>query len=400
MDRFLPRVLFFALLLQVSPALKETASAFLPFGPNTRSTAAESAPEDAGASFQAARSLDAAGSRAEALRQYRAVSKSHQFTPEGSNAQFRLAQIFEEAGELEKAFNEYSTFIKLYPDSKWFDQAIASQIKIANTYLDGKRVKFLGLPVSSGLDRASKMYEGILANAPFSPFAPMAQFNLGLSYEKQGKVQEAVRAYQALLDRYPASNLADDALYQMAYINMRAGFAGGSEDLSALILSKNTFEDFLFQFPDSEKVPQAEENLKKIAAREGGDLLQIARFYDRQRDYRAAFIYYNDVIRRSPSGQDAEIATIRINELRNDFGDDALRTGPERAETGEKVALRRRLQAQVETSELADFAGPSRAELDREELPVVRPRLRTNLRDVEPLPATDLPPVEPELPVQ
>jgi len=395
-----PRVLLVAGITLLYPACPGTALAFFPFGPKTRDSAATSSPEDAAAAFHAAQKLDQAGERANAIAGYRSVVKNYKFTPQGSNAQYRLAQILEESGELDRAFNEYSRFIKLYPDSKYFDQAIASQLKIANTYLDGKRIKFLGLPISSGYERASKMYEEILANAPFSPIAPMAQFNLGLSYEKQGRVQEAVRAYQALLDRYPASNLADDALYQIAYINMRAGFAGKSEDLSAVILSKNTFEDFLFQFPNSEKVPQAEQNLKKISARESRNLLEIAKFYDRQRDYRAAFIYYNDVLRRNPSGQEAEIAKQRINELRNTFGDDALRTGPERPETGEKVALRRRLQAQVETNELADYAGPSRSEIEREELPVVRPRLRTNLRDVEPLPATDLPPIEPELPIQ
>jgi outer membrane protein assembly factor BamD len=147
-------------------------------------------------------------------------------------------------------------------------------------------------------------------------------------------------------------------------------------------------------FPRSEKAEQARENLLALQSRETGDLYGIARFYDRSRDFRAAFIYYNEVIRRNPNSQDAELARIRIDELRADYGDDALRTGPERVETGERVALRRRLQAQVETPSLADYAGPPRDEIVREELPVVRPRLRTEARDIAPLP-----PVEPDLPM-
>jgi len=73
-----------------------------------------------------------------------------------------------------------------------------------------------------------------------------------------------------------------------------------------------------------------------------------------------------------------------------------LRSGPERAETGEKVALRRRLQAQVETPALADFNGPSRRDIVPDELPIVtKPRLRTDMRDVQPLPS-----IEPALPTQ
>jgi hypothetical protein len=75
-------------------------------------------------------------------------------------------------------------------------------------------------------------------------------------------------------------------------------------------------------------------------------------------------------------------------------GDDALRTGSEKAETGEKAALRRRLQAKVETASLADFNGPPRRDIVPDELPVVnKPKLRTGSRDVSPMPS-----VEPALP--
>jgi outer membrane protein assembly factor BamD len=364
-----------------------------------RANAQESAPDmDPVTAFAMAQERDNAGARAAALGTYRAISKQFPFTPQAANSQFRLAQIFEEAGDLKRAFDEYQAYLTRFPDSKQFDAATEAQVRIANTYLEGKKVKVLGLPIGSGYDTAAKMYTSILATAPFSPFAPMAQFNLGLAYEKQGRVAEAVQAYQTVLDRYPTSALADDALYQIGYVNMRVGFAGGSQDLSALILARNTFEDFLFQFPDSEKVPQARENMALIQGRESGDILSVAKFYDRSRDFRAAFIYYNDVIRRNASSPDAELARIRIEELRNDYGDDALRAGTERAETGERVVLRRRLQAQVETPSLADYVGPPRDQIVREELPVVRPRLRTEARDVSPL--SNLPPIEPDLPSQ
>jgi outer membrane protein assembly factor BamD len=106
-------------------------------------------------------------------------------------------------------------------------------------------------------------------------------------------------------------------------------------------------------------------------------------------------IYYNDVIRRQPKSADAELAKTRVQELRSEYGEDALRASPERAQTGEKMALRRRLQAQVETSSLANFSGPPRGDFVPDELPVARPRLRTNVRDVQPLPA-----VEPALPTE
>lgn len=330
-----------------------------------------------------------------AINSLRQTAREQRFTPEGSNAMFRLAQILQASNQPERAFTAYSNFIADYPDSPRFEEAIRAQVEIANQFLDGRRVRFLGLPLLSGYEKAEKMLTTVLANAPFSKYAPMAQFNLGLAYERQSKLSEATAAYQGVLDRYPGSPVAANALYQIGYVYMVQGTRGRSEDLNALIDARHTFEDFLMFYPNSEKSAQATENLNLLLARETGDIMGIARFYDRSRDYRSAFIYYNEVLRRGPNTQDAEIAQIRIDELRADYGDDALRTGPEQVQTGERIALRRRLQAQVETTALSDYAGPPREELVREDLPVARP-LRTDARELAPLPA--LPPIEPDLP--
>jgi hypothetical protein len=133
--------------------------------------------------------------------------------------------------------------------------------------------------------------------------------------------------------------------------------------------------------------------LATIGRTEAGNLLDIAQYYDWSKNYKAAIVYYNDIIRKQPKSADAETAKARIEELRSQFGDDILRVGSERAESGEKLAIRRRLQAQVETSALADYSGPPKREIVPEELPVVKqPRLRTETRDVQP--------IEPLLPTQ
>ena len=183
-------------------------------------------------------------------------------------------------------------------------------------------------------------------------------------------------------------------MYQIGFIYMRLGQTGKTEDLSALVTAKNTFEDFLLQYPESEKSAQAKDNVTSLGSKESADLMIIAKFYDRFKNYRAAAIYYNDIIRRSPGSEDATAARDRMQEIRSEAGDEALRTGPEQQQTGETAALRRRLQAQVETSSLADFNGPSRQDIVPDELPVVSsPKLRTDSRDVAPMPA-----VEPALP--
>jgi len=347
-------------------------------------------------SVRVERESDGGGEGGDSFRSLRRFVKEDPLAPGAAEAQFQIAEILEQRGKFNNAFDEFQILINRYPDSDYFNQALAGQLRIANYYLRGSQPSFLGFSFGPTKERVQEMYKTIIGNALYGENAPIAQFNLGLAFEKAGEWSEAVDAYQRVLDNYPNSDTADDALYQIGYVYYRLGATGRSRDLSALELARETFEDFLIEFPRSEKAEQARENLNTLTESEAGDVLQIARFYDRSRDYKAAVIYYNDVIRRLPESEDAKLAQTRIDELKAELGEDALRPGPERTDTGERATIRRRLQAEVETSALSDYAGPPRRDIVPDELPAPsRPRLRTNIDDIQPLP-----PVEPPLPTE
>lgn len=348
-------------------------------------------PDNAGASalLQEGRDLEAAGDAVRAAAVYRQVVKQHPFSASAPTAQYRVAELLDTQGNSNRAFEAYQQLVEKYPQSEEFDRAVNAQVAIANTYMDRARY-----------DRAAEMYQSILANAPFAKFAPATQFNLGQVYEKKKEYAKAMEAYQVILDRYGSSDYADDALYQIGYVQLSESLSR-TQDISAAVDAKNTFEEFLMEYPNSEKAPQARDNLARMQGRESGDLMSIAQFYDRKNEYRAAVVYYSDLVRRLPDSADAKLAKERIEEIRATVGDDELRAGPERPETGERAALRRRLQNQVETSALSNYAGPPvSAFAPAEELPAPRPRLRTSAGDVQPMAPVNQPPVEPELPIE
>jgi outer membrane protein assembly factor BamD len=309
-----------------------------------------------------------------------------------------LGELYDSLGNSKRAFDSYQKLLENFPQAREFDRAVEAQVAIADAQMDSRRY-----------ERAAEMYTSILANAPFAKFAPSVQFKLGQAFENQKEYEKAISAYQLVLDRYPNSSLAADALYQIGYVQFTEA-EGRSQDLSAAIDAKNTFEEFLIEFPKNEKAAQARENLDTMSGREAFDLLTIAKFYDRKTDYRAAVVYYSDLVRRQPGTPDADLAGSRIEEIRATVGEDELRAGTERAETGVRAAMRRRLQNQVQTSSLSNYAGPPVSTVKPpEELPAPRPQLRTSSRDMRPQgssgpqpadlqPAPDLPPVEPELP--
>ena len=344
---------------------------------------------EAASLLQQARDLEAAGSTSRAVSTYRQIVKDYPVSPSAPSAQFRVAQLLEESGNLSRAFDAYKVFVESYPQAREFDQAANAQLAIADDFM--KRRRF---------ERAEEMYRALLGSAPYAKFAPAAQFKLGQSLESRKEYEQSIAAYQVVLDRYATSDYADDALYQIGYVQLTEA-QSRSQDLSAAIDAKNTFEEFLMEYPNSEKAAQARDNLDRMSGRETSDLYTIAQFYDRNSNFRAAVIYYGELVRRQGGSEQAKLANDRIEEIRAEVGDDELRSSPERAETAERAAMRRRLQNQVETSALSNYAGPSVDDVAPEQLPAPKPQLRTSAEDIRPLqPDANLPPVEPDLPVE
>jgi outer membrane protein assembly factor BamD len=331
------------------------------------------------------------GDTENAIKSYRYIARSYPKSKEAPTAQYKLAKQLQGKGDFEAAFNEYQTLLKKYPETPNFEDSVAEQITIANAFLKGLKVKFLGIPMTPSMEKAEEMYTAILKVSPYSKRAGIIQFNLGLAMEKQGKVKEAIAEYQKVLNKYPNSPACHNAQYQIAYVYQRLGMTGKSQDLSALKESQNNYQDFLLQYPNSEKVQQAGENMKSMLNKESADTLRVARFYDFSKDFKAASIYYNDVIRRFPQSQEATASKTRLDELKALYGEDSLRTGQERPENAERLAERRRLQSQVETTALANYDGPSKKDVMGEEAPLPKPEMKGNMRDAAPVPLQEPP---------
>jgi outer membrane protein assembly factor BamD len=340
-----------------------------------------------------AEQLEADGNHKAAYSAYRALVKRYGLSVLAPKAQRKMGVLLENSGEYDKAYEAYSTYLSKYPRGDDFEAVVESMFKIAKLFLEGQKKKLLGVPVASSMARAQEMFEGIVKRAPFSKWAPLAQFNLGQALEKQGKYADAIAAYQQVIIRYPTDAIADDAQYQIGYVRLKE-HREGSYDRASATKAREAFEEFISRHPESEKVPQARENMKTLEGSQNKGMLEIAKFYDKTKNYRAAVIYYNDVIKAEPDSPSSTFASSRIEQLKQKVGEDALRAGPERAETGARAQMRRKLQAKVDTASRPDYAGPPVIVPEPEPPPTTtRPKLRTSPQNIGPVP-----PVEPPLP--
>jgi outer membrane protein assembly factor BamD len=264
------------------------------------------------------------GNSKRAIKAYQKILKRYPHDVVAPEAALAVGQLQEQRQDYLRAAGAYAYLVEHYPQSPHFDEAIEAQFRIGEMYLAGKKRKILGVTVSNMLDAAVEIFANVVRSAPYGKYTARAQFDIGLAREKQGLADAAITAYQAVIDKFPNEPVAADAQYQIGYLWYAAARAG-TKDPNAVSRAKLGFQDFLFRYPHSEKAPQARENLARLEHKATSDSFGIAKFYDKRRNYRAAVIYYNDVIRQQPGSAQGDEAKRRIDELRSKIGDAAVK---------------------------------------------------------------------------
>jgi outer membrane protein assembly factor BamD len=290
---------------------------------------------DAAQLFQIAQSAEKEGNIKRAIRAYKSLVKHHPKDALAPGAVYRCAQLQEQLHNYTPAAESFLWLVERYPSSPHFEEAIEAQFRIGEVYLNGKKLKVLGIPIASALDRAVTIFANVVRTAPYGKYTARAQFDIGLAREKQGANDAALQAYQAVVDKFPNEPIAVDAQYQIGYIWFTASQTG-TKDAAAANNAKTAFQDFLFHYPKSEKAAQARANLEILEHKQTANSYKVAKFYDKQKYYRAAVIYYNEVIRQQPGSQESNEAKKRIDQLRAKLGEAALQPALSVTQAGKK----------------------------------------------------------------
>lgn len=293
------------------------------------------AASDARAQLQVARDFESKEDWSDALKAYSGLVRRWPLSSVAAEAQFKIALMQEKMADFWRAYEAYQKLVTKYAGSPFFDLAIERQYNIGNLYLSGERQRIWKIPTMPSMDKTVEIYQTVIKNAPYGKFAPAAQFNIGRAREKQKNWQAAISAYVALIDKYPRSDLADDAQYQMGYAWYKAS-SDADYDQSAAEKSTDAFNEFLIRYPNHEKAEQARQYIVEMGGRRLQGAMNIAKFYENQKDFKAAIVYYNEVIQQDPSSEQAEFAKRKLDELKpiveqedgDEKGTEAAPSGP------------------------------------------------------------------------
>jgi len=161
--------------------------------------------------------------------------------------QFKLGVFYEESGDFQKArqiFEELSN----YPQSEWQDDVMFHQGKMH--FAEGNHTQ------------AINEYQALVSRFPVAANTPSALLALARAFREQKDFVNAQKHYLKLKDEFPGSDLADEALLELAYL------APAETDAARALL-----KELLQKYPESNCAIHAYYELAGIS-RKAGDWVQ------------------------------------------------------------------------------------------------------------------------------
>jgi outer membrane protein assembly factor BamD (BamD/ComL family) len=226
---------------------------------------------------------------------------------------FTEAEMLLAKGNLTKAVRQYEKFLDNYPASPLRDAALQREFGIASDFLAGRRKRMLLVLNLRRYDEGVKIMEKISDRAGSSDVAKRASIAVALSYENRRKYEEAYLKWSEIQTRWPAGQIAKDALLEMAKTKY-ATYRGPAYDATGLISAKSYYENFKLRYPQEAQQLHVDDTLSRISEQLAEKLLGIAEYYDRTQSKGPANMYYQMVIDDWPQSKAARTAREKLNQ--------------------------------------------------------------------------------------
>jgi outer membrane protein assembly factor BamD len=264
-----------------------------------------------------ARKSEEAGSRRSAIRTYSNVAKKYPNSIYAPEALYRSARLRLAGRDFQKAFEDFQGVVGRYPNTKRFNEIIGEQYRIASALLDGARGRMLWglLPGFTARDKALEFFETILANAPYSDYAPLSLMNIARGHQKLNQTEDAIDALDRMINNYPQSLLAPDAYLKLGQTHATL-VDGPYYDQASTKEAMTYFTDFMLLFPSDSGVAAAEKGLDKMKTMLSESKMKIGDFYFyRRNNFTAAKVFYNEAITSYPESPIAARAKLRLADV-------------------------------------------------------------------------------------
>jgi len=258
------------------------------------------------------RSLKLQGDYRQALRETNKFRNFYSDSDFADDNQFLRGEINYAQGNYMTAASEYQQMLASHPDSDLYTEALARQYEIGDRLYE-IGVKRLDTRVwrplrGRPMKRAITVYTMVVENQPFTPQAAEAQYKIGLCHYARKDYIEAAFEYRRVVEDYPDSEWVQEASYGLAMCYFE-GSLSPDYDQTPAKLALSAVDDFAVRYPTDPRVGELQEVREEMRETLAESKLRRARFYERRREFVAAKLYYQQVVKDYPGTPAAERAS-------------------------------------------------------------------------------------------
>jgi len=250
-----------------------------------------------------------------ATAEFEKLTKNYEYSEYAARSQYYVGLCYENMGKFYLAFQNYQKTIDNFPHIDNMDEIIAREFNIANIYAVKESPKVLGTDIMTSMERAIEIYKKVVDNSPYGKLADEAQFKLGMALKKVERYDEAIMAFQKIVDDYPSSKFVEEAKYEVATCAYKSSLKP-DYDIESTNKAIKAFEEFSQENSTNDLSKEASATIQRLKDKSAEKSMSVAKFYESQKHYESAIIYYQDVVDRFPDSSLINTAEAKIAELK------------------------------------------------------------------------------------
>jgi outer membrane protein assembly factor BamD (BamD/ComL family) len=266
---------------------------------------------------------------AEAAEKFKTAADRWPDTPLEEDALFMLGESYFFSDQYSKAHDTYSVLLKKHNNSRHMDIAVQREFAIGRYWEKLQETKPLPLlqpnltdksrPTFDTFGYAIQAYQNVRMYDPTGPLADDSLMASAVAYFRRGKFENAAEEFDLLRKEYPNSEHQKAAHILGLQAKMRV-YQGQYYDPTALKEAGEIADQTLAQFGAQLGAEQARvaKARKQIIEEKANRDYAMAQYYEKQKYYGAARIYYRDLIEQYPSTERAKDAKARLDAIKGE----------------------------------------------------------------------------------
>lgn len=267
--------------------------------------------------YARAKQFELVGDARQAAIAWERLAFSYPESDEAEEALIFSAKNHLAAGSFTKCRAMIEELRRRYANPTYLDAMGQVEAELGRGYLEGKGEGGT-FALASRVRKARRIFQHILDEDSEGRWADDALLGLGQCDEADGRFDTAIEKYKKLLDKYPRSELRAETEGRIAIcINRREPRPQYTESdtMEALNRIQAAYKEAEFGPTNLDKVA-LQENERVLRDRQAEKRFEQAQFYQTNRRFRAAEVYYELIVKRYPDSPWSAKASEELQKMR------------------------------------------------------------------------------------